>query len=61
MLQLRPYQVETLDALRAGFANGKRAQILYSPTGGGKTEMAIALLDATKKKNNKATMLLVVS
>ena len=58
MLQLRPYQVETLDALRAGFANGKRAQILYSPTGGGKTEMAIALLDATKKKSNRAAMLL---
>jgi len=58
MLQLRPYQADTLDKLREGFAAGKRAQILYSPTGGGKTEMAIALLDATKKKNNRAAMLL---
>lgn len=58
MLQLRPYQEDTLVALRQGFASGKRAQILYSPTGGGKTEMAIALLDATKKKNNRAAMIL---
>ena len=58
MLNLRDYQHGSLDALRSGFARGKRAQILYSPTGGGKTEMAIALLDATKKKSNRAAMLL---
>ena len=32
--------------------------ILYAPTGAGKTEMAIALLEATKVKGNKAAMLL---
>lgn len=58
MLELRKYQVESLEKLREGFAKGHRSQILYSPTGGGKTEMAIALLDATKKKGNKAAMLL---
>ena len=58
MLNLREYQHGSLDALRQGFAAGKRAQILYAPTGAGKTEMAIALLDATKKKNNRAAMLL---
>ena len=58
MLNLRDYQHGSLDALRAGFAQGKRAQILYAPTGAGKTEMAIALLDATKKKSNRAAMLL---
>lgn len=57
-LNLRPYQEQTLDALRQGFAQGKRAQILYAPTGAGKTEMAIALLNATKIKGNKAAMLL---
>lgn len=57
-LELRPYQAEILDALRKGFASGKRAQILYAPTGGGKTEMAIALLDAVKAKGNKAAMVL---
>lgn len=58
MLNLREYQSASLDALRQGFAKGKRAQVLYAPTGAGKTEMAIALLDATQKKNNRAAMLL---
>ena len=58
MLELRKYQSDTLDALRNGFAMGNRSQILYAPTGAGKTEMAIALLDAVKKKGNKAAMLL---
>lgn len=58
MLQLRKYQSDTLDALRNGFAMGNRSQILYAPTGAGKTEMAIALLEAVKKKGNKAAMLL---
>ncbi len=58
MLQLREYQEATLEALRQGFAQGHRTQILYAPTGAGKTEMAIALLDATKKKLNKAAMIL---
>jgi len=57
-LNLRPYQAETLDALRKGFASGKRSQILYAPTGAGKTEMAIALLEATRGKGNKAAMIL---
>lgn len=58
MLNLRDYQEKSLEALRKGFAEGKRAQILYAPTGAGKTEMAIALLDAAKKKGSKAAMLL---
>jgi superfamily II DNA or RNA helicase len=58
MLELRGYQKDTLEALRQGFANGAQAQILYAPTGAGKTEMAIALLEATRKKGNRAAMLL---
>jgi len=57
-LELRPYQAEILESLREGFAKGKRAQILYAPTGGGKTEMAIALLEATRTKGNRAAMIL---
>jgi len=57
-LNLRAYQTLSLEGLRAGFANGHRSQILYAPTGAGKTEMAIALLEATKKKGNKAAMIL---
>ena len=57
-LNLRPYQANTLDALRQGFLGGHKTQILYAPTGANKTEMAIALLEATKTKGNKAAMLL---
>lgn len=57
-LNLRPYQTDIIANLRNGFASGKRHQILYAPTGAGKTEMAIALLEATKIKGNKAAMLL---
>ena len=48
-LSLRSYQEQTLNALREGFAKGKRAQILYAPTGAGKAEMAIELMRATKE------------
>jgi DNA repair protein RadD len=58
MLNLRSYQENCLDALRDGFKQGNNAQILYAPTGAGKTEMAIALLKATKDKGNKAAMVL---
>ena len=57
-LQLRDYQLDTLQKLRDGFKGGSRTQVLVSPTGSGKTEMAIALLEATKNKGNKAAMLL---
>ena len=58
MLALRDYQNKTLDALRDGFLEGSKAQVLYAPTGAGKTEMAIALLQAVKQKGNRAAMLL---
>jgi len=57
-LNLRAYQTQSIEGLRAGFAAGHRSQILYAPTGAGKTEMAIALLAATKTKGNKAAMIL---
>ena len=57
-LELRSYQQDGLEKLREGFAAGHRAQMLYLGTGGGKTEMAIALLEATKKKLNRSAMIL---
>jgi superfamily II DNA or RNA helicase len=57
-LQLREYQSGSLDGLRRGFAAGYKSQMLYAPTGAGKTEMAIALLEATHKKGNRAAMIL---
>ena len=58
MLQLRDYQDAAIDALREGFKNGLKSQVLYLPTGGGKTEAAIYLLESTRVKGNKSAMIL---
>ena len=57
-LQLYEYQTGILDLLRQGFAQGHKHQILVAPTGAGKTEMAIALLEASANKGNRAAMIL---
>lgn len=57
-LTLRPHQVSVLEMLREAFKAGHRAVMLYAPTGGGKTEMAISMMDATKEKGNRAAMVL---
>ena len=58
MLELREHQKGVIDALRKGFKEGHRAQLLYAPTGFGKTEVAIYLMEATRKKNNRSAMIL---
>ena len=58
MISLRPFQVEILDKLRAAFVAGHRSVMLYAPTGGGKTEMAISLMNAVAEKGNRAAMVL---
>lgn len=50
---LRPYQSESIDALRRGIASGHRKQILMSPTGSGKTEIACNMLSEAKRKGSK--------
>ncbi len=57
-LVLRDYQELSLDGLRAGFAAGHRSQMLYLPTGGGKTEIAISMLAAAEEKGHRAAMVL---
>lgn len=57
-LKLRDAQLKAIQMLRDGFAAGHRAQILVGPTGFGKTEIAIALLEAAKKKGSKTAMIL---
>lgn len=58
MIELRDYQIAILDKLRTGFAEGHRAQMLYCPTGGGKTEMGISLMKAASDKYNRSAMVL---
>ena len=57
-LQLRPHQSAVIDALREGFKKGYRTQLLYAPTGFGKTEIAIALMKATADNYKKAAIVL---
>ena len=57
-LNLRDYQEEAIKKLREGFAKGHRSQLLYMGTGAGKTEIAIAMLEAARKKGSKAAMIL---
>ncbi len=57
-LQLFDYQEAILGKLRQGFIDGHRAQMLVAPTGAGKTEMAMELLEAAANKGNQAAMVL---
>jgi DNA repair protein RadD len=56
-LVLREHQVDILDKLRAGFADGHRAQVLYGPCGFGKTEVAVSMMSAAAQKGKRAAMI----
>lgn len=58
ILNLRDYQESSLAALREGFVSGHRVQMLYAPTGSGKTETAISLMSAVAEKGNRVAMVL---
>ncbi len=57
-LDLREHQMQVIEALREGFRQGHRAQLLYAPTGFGKTEVAIYLMKATAENYKRAAILL---
>jgi superfamily II DNA or RNA helicase len=57
-LNLREHQLAVVDALRNGFKSGHRTQLLYAPTGFGKTEVAIYLMKAALEKGTRAAILL---
>lgn len=57
-IKLREDQENAVDELRVGFKLGYRRQLLYGPTGCGKTEMAIALMIAAKAKESRSAMVL---
>ena len=58
MLELRKHQLGVIDALREGFKQGHRSQLLYAPTGFGKTEVAIWLMQATSDKGKRSAMIM---
>lgn len=57
-LQLREHQVRVIEELREGFRKGHRSQLLYAPTGFGKTEVAIYLMKAAREKCKRAAMVM---
>lgn len=57
-LQLREHQMRVIEELREGFRNGYRSQLLYAPTGFGKTEVAIYLMKAAREKCKKSAMVM---
>lgn len=53
-INLRPYQGDAVEMLRAGIRAGLRRQILVAPTGAGKTEMAMNIIAESQKKGATA-------
>ncbi len=57
LISLRPYQTTALDAVRLSYRQGKRAPILVSPTGSGKTVMASSIIDGAVAKGKRVLFL----
>lgn len=57
-LELREHQLEVINSLRENFKKGINRQLLYAPTGFGKTEVAIFLMKAVAEKYNRAAMMM---
>jgi DNA repair protein RadD len=56
-MDLRPYQVESIERLRQGIRDGHRSQLLCAPTGAGKTICAAFLMaEADRKLSHTAFM-----
>ena len=54
-LELYPYQVEAIESLRVAARSGNQRIILCAPTGSGKTEMAIHLIQEAQRKGSRVT------
>lgn len=53
MLELRPYQNQSIEGLRDGFRGGHVRQVLAAATGAGKSVIALSILDSARKKGSK--------
>ena len=56
-IELRPYQMDAVDALRDGIRRGDRRQVLVAPTGAGKTVIASHMLREADRKGSYALFL----
>jgi superfamily II DNA or RNA helicase len=57
MINLRPHQADVVEKLAQGFSQ-HRCQLLYAPTGFGKTEVAMHIMVEEAKKGIKVAMIL---
>lgn len=56
-MKLRPYQEAAISALRISLAGGNKRLMLYSPTGSGKTEMAMSIISGAVAKGKRVVFL----
>lgn len=57
MIQLRDYQQSCIGEVREAYRTGKRAPLLVSPTGSGKTVMFAYIAQGTSRKGNRVLIL----
>lgn len=53
-MQLREYQLNSIENLRQGFRNNHIRQVLCAPTAAGKSIIMMAMIDAANKKNTRS-------
>lgn len=56
-LELRPYQAAAIQSLRYGLAGGCLRQMLYGPTGCGKTALSVGLVKGARLKGKRVAFL----
>ena len=56
-MTLRPYQQQAIDNLRQGLLTGHKRQMLYLPTGAGKTRVASAIFKSAVARGRKPLFL----
>lgn len=56
-MELRPYQLEVLDQVREKLRAGSKRIIISAPTGAGKTEIAMAMLQAAIAKGSRVSFI----
>jgi superfamily II DNA or RNA helicase len=55
---LRPYQTGAIESLRASYRSGNKRVMLYSSTGSGKTEIAMAMIKAAIVKGKRVLFII---
>jgi len=56
-MELRPYQLEAIEAARAQIRAGKRRVLIWMPTGGGKTAVAANIIASAEAKGSRVLFL----